>query len=318
MQKPRDTHRGETMTPLSNKSSHRKASLPIIIFATVFGGIVGGIIYFAVSQVFYLIILSPFAIGLFAIGLSIISFRKARLSNKIIAGVFGIVLGLILYGTYQYAGYLQTKREATQFYQDTYDLEPGEARVAFDMVLQEETGSSGVLGYALLLAREGFSFTGYIAFEQMVVLETDDLTFQGPLAWLYWFAEFAIIAGCTIAGGLSAAGEAFIEAGLDQYRTRDQAGNIEMGDLDEFLEYLTSEQFERAINLIEFGEKTEHPTIEVYVQNPKKDSLSKGLLTVKRTSFDSKGRIRRENTFWQEISLDTLQLLKVPVDKNNG
>ncbi len=306
------------MTVLANSNSQQSASLPIIIFSAVFGGVIGGIIYFAVSQVFYLIILSPIAIGLFGIVVSILSFRKARLSNKIIAGIFGLVLGLILYGTFQYAGYIQMNREVVQFYQDTYNLDPGEARVAFEMTLQEETGSSGVLGYILLLAQEGFSFTGYIAFEQMVVLETDDLTFQGPLAWIYWIVEFAIIAGCCIGAGLISASEPFIEAGLDQYQMRDQVGNIGTSDLDEFLRFLTREHFERAINLIEFGEKTEHPSIEIYIHSPKKDTLGKGLLTVMRTYLDSKGRIRRENTFWQEIGLDTLQLLNVPVDQNSS
>lgn len=304
------------MTILLNSNTRKPASILLLLLAAAIGGVVGGIIYFAVSQLFYLVLLSPIAIGLYCIAVCIIGLRKARLSNKVLAVIFGLLLGSILYTTFHYAEYLRTKREVVQFYQETFNLDPREGGISFDNFLKEETGSSGLSGYLVFVSREGFSFTGYFAYEQIVLFEAEDITFQGALAWLYWIIEFAIIVGFCIGGGLITVSEPFIDAGIDQYQTREQIGNINIGELNEFLRNLTNHQIEEVLNIIDFGELLDHPTIEIYIQEPKKDSHGKGLLTVVRTSIDTKGRIQRENTFWQEINLESMERMHRRIREN--
>lgn len=68
-----------------------------------------------------------------------------------------------------------------------------------------------------------------------------------------------------------------------------------------FLDQIQADKFLEAGQLILEGEAMSHPTVEVYTQQCPDDPTSDVLLTVKRTYWDAKDRVKRETMLQGEI-----------------
>jgi hypothetical protein len=91
------------------------------------------------------IIAFPIGIGLiggFAIAQGI---RWGKVRVSLVGAIFGLLLGLFVYGSYRYTEYLLNRREALTYIRQEMEAEFGEADPViadevFDAILYEETG----------------------------------------------------------------------------------------------------------------------------------------------------------------------------------
>jgi hypothetical protein len=167
--------------------------LLLLAIAAVLGGIVLGGIVYLISELFYIIILFPIGMGFGAGAAVLLGVYGGKVRSPIVAAGFGILAGLIVYGSYRYADYwfgfrgdLREEAEAA-FEQPISDAE---LALLEDMLLEAEVGETGFIGYTKLYAREGFSI-----FNRRTGDSEGGITIKGTMAYLYWAVELAIVVG---------------------------------------------------------------------------------------------------------------------------
>lgn len=159
----------------------------LLLFAVV-GGVGVGVVLLLSSRVVYLIFASVMiaaVVGGWMVALA------ARLGKVRVAGVaflFGLLTGVLIYGTYRYGQYLDERQIAReQILAEAPSLKPDEVEQLIDEVLVEETGYSGFVGMTLLDAEAG-----------MTVVPTRgsssaELTLNKELTIGYWAMEILIM-----------------------------------------------------------------------------------------------------------------------------
>jgi len=176
--------------------------MELLIAATLIGGIALGAGVWAISRIAYIPLMWPLGIGL--AGFLIIGFavEKGRSPNPFLAGLFGTLIAVLAYTTYHYGEYLLFRREQTAslaaMLSETYgNVDERAAAQALDLLLEEETGHRGFLGYLCWTAKTGVTFTSFL---QHQVAESGGpaapgLTITSGWVWFYWLIEAALAGG---------------------------------------------------------------------------------------------------------------------------
>lgn len=288
----------------------------ILLFtiAIFLGGILVGVMSHMVSKVFYFVLISPVLVSIiagFVINRAVVA---SRISLPLVVGIYGILLAFTLYSTYQYLGYLEARRDFAQYLQSIYILKDEDAVRAANLILIEETGIAGFGGYLLFRAKSGISFSGFITVRSVVVSDLDNINIQGIGVWMYWLLELIIISIFPVLSGVNISKSPAIQAGLMKFGKAVQIGNVEVGQLDLFKNLLLSQNFLDAGKQIELGEKTSHPTMEVYVRRFHRASLGPVLINIVRTFLDSKGLVRREGVLFVKLAANEYSKLTTSFD----
>jgi hypothetical protein len=123
----------------------------ILLAAAIIGGVIIGMIAYFISREFYLVLMFPMGMGLirgFVIG-GAVYFGKVRSPSA--AALFSILLALVLYGTFRYAGYaIGFRKDLRAEIEASAGGAISDEEYAFQerLFLQGETGARGFVGYS--------------------------------------------------------------------------------------------------------------------------------------------------------------------------
>jgi hypothetical protein len=223
-----------------------------------------------------------------------------KIPDALIAVVAAVVLGVALYIALHYGQYLTFLQEArTEIAQEWGISNGADANELIDMLLLEETGTSGFRGYMLLQVDAGFSVgrtTG-----------SSSLPISGPIIWAYWFIEFALIAGIALVAGAGAASKTFCKTCQEWYSTQ-HLGSVRYESAQQFLEAVQHNDFQQAHDMVQ-TETAPTPSLEVYLRRCPSCDSSELHLAVEAASVDSRGRPTTREVLDRVISPDQLSAL---------
>ncbi len=183
----------------------------LLIIAILSGLILGAILWAVDNYIhFYLVLLFPLVGGGIAGGALAAGVRGGKVRSPLVAGLMGLLAGLIMFGVYHGANYYVTFRsqlrdlivERTNQTPTDEDLNALEGLLYQDSNIQE----TGFIGYLKFAADAGFTITSTGSTSSSSPMEI-----KGTIAFVYWGIE--ILLACLIAAGLawSAAKEPFDE-----------------------------------------------------------------------------------------------------------
>jgi hypothetical protein len=247
------------VTEVKRSSSVPILGLLLLIIVTVIVAVVVGIGVGLLSQLFYLIILMPLgmgAIGGWAIAWAV---RQGRVRSGFIALIFGLLVGLGIYGIYRYTEYFMFQQEVRQVARERQStLTDAQIELAINDQLIEEVGQSGFVGFTLLRAKEGESIklgrTGSSG---------TPIKLSTPLTWGYWGIELLVIAGIAAAMGWSAAQDKFCDNDSKFFTTR-SLGLVAGANADAFVGAVRANDLNTARNYIS-RQSSGYPYLEVKV-----------------------------------------------------
>jgi len=189
----------------------------LLVLAIIAAAALGGILY-AVDHYahLYLILLFPIIAGGIAGGLLARGVYTAKVRSPLVAGIIGLLCGVLMYGVYHFASYyFGFRSDMRAIYVENAGKEPTEAQFnsELDGLLKDEVGDTGILGYLKLTAKEGITITSTNSYSS----SSKGDTLKGNLVWGYYGVEILIAAliAAFIAG--RAAGEPFDEDAEEWY-----------------------------------------------------------------------------------------------------
>ena len=189
----------------------------LLVLAIISAAALGGIL-FAVDYYlhFYLILIFPMFAGAIAGGLLVRGVYSAKVRSPLIAGLVGLICGVLMFGVYHFASYyVGFRTDMRAAYVENVGKQPTDAQFdkALDLLLEDEVGATGIMGYFKLLAKEGITITSTSSYAST----SKGQTLKDNLVWAYWGVEI-LLAGlfaAFIAG--RAAGEPFNEDANEWY-----------------------------------------------------------------------------------------------------
>lgn len=276
--------------------------LLLSLLLSALGGLLIGFLAFLLAQFFYLLLVFPVLITIVGMLSVHRMLQKTKIHHPLVGAILGLLMGLMICGTYHYAGYVDFQREVTRSIEEEYQVDHDSAARALDSILRDETGSSGFWGFMQLKAGAGESFTAMLSFNGIVFPGFSGFTLRSGWLWLHWSIEAGLIIAGTTWTGFDVAKRPFSESAWGWYGPAKQIGNVDVELMDQFLDQMRANRFVGAGQLVIAGEGMSHPTVEVYVQQCPDNPTSDILLTVKRTYWGSKGRLGREVVLQGEIS----------------
>ena len=182
-----------------------------VISAAALGGILFAVDYYAH---FYLVLMFPMFAGAIAGGLLTRGVYSAKVRSPIVAWLVGLICGVLMFGVYHFASYyVGFRTDMRKAYVENVGQEPTDAEFdeVLDLLLKDEVGDVGIMGYLKLTAKEGMSIT------RTASSSSSAIDLQDEWVWVYWGVEI-LLAGlfaAFIAG--RAAGEPFNEDSNDWY-----------------------------------------------------------------------------------------------------
>lgn len=187
--------------------------LLLLMVAAIIGGAAVGILVSFVERLIYLIILFPILMGLAGGFILANAIRLGKVRNPLVGAVFGVVIGILIYGSYHFAGYLAFREEVKTMILEDYGITAADMLPEdwvyldefIDSFLAEEYSQPGFLGYMMLAAEEGVSISPVTSSNDQGI----DLGQTGT--WIYWGVELLIIAGIALVGGRNAARNPYCE-----------------------------------------------------------------------------------------------------------
>ena len=230
---------------MQGRQSTRRVSrkgIRLLIAASLVGGLVIGGLAFVAANVLYVALLFPLALAYAGTVTIEWAITRGKTRNLAVAAAFGLLLGLLIFLSYQYGLYFSFRQQAGAFVAYTFqeDLESltysARERAVEDLIdgmLAMHTGNPGFLGYLKLTAREEISLARWFGNDTKFSIDLG--TEWGPVAaWIYRVLELATVAGLVMVGAIVAAGRPYCE------RCDDWWGDTQhicpgSGDLSQFI-----------------------------------------------------------------------------------
>jgi hypothetical protein len=182
----------------------------LVLLGAVGGAALGGVLWALDSQLhFYLVLLFPIVAGAILGGILAWGVRVGKVRSPFVAGIVGLLAGVLMFGVYHFAGNTITFRgEARDALIENSGKSFNESLLdrRIDEILDEEVGDTGFVGYLRLAAREGFSITRTSASSS-----GSELDLSGDVVFGYWALEILIAAAFAAIIAGRAAGQPFDE-----------------------------------------------------------------------------------------------------------
>lgn len=273
------------MQPYKPSNKAPLTGVLLLFFLSIICGILLGLLTFAISNFIYLILLFPMGLGLIGGIITSVGVDKGKVRSPILGGLFGLLLGLLIYGSFRYAEYDYFRKEGQEMLLQEMEQELGYSDVEvandfIDEVLIEETGSKGFLGFLKLTANEGTSFER--------LFRSQSIELGAALTWIYWFVELIIIAGVSMFLGHGAAIRPFCETCQEWFKPKRYLGSVEPENSKTLIQAIQSENFTEVGMLME--EDAVAPCMNVSVQECQCE-VSDSILVIDRASINRKGKV---------------------------
>ena len=279
-----------------------------LLLSSVIGGLAIGGLTHLISLLVYLILVFPLGMGFAGGKVMVAAIRKGKVRNPAIATLFGILTGLLMYGSLHGAGYWQFKQLASE--QITKELEgvsDNQSNNIIDTFLQEKTGSKGFVGYLKHNAQQGVSIGR---------LESTGTNLGETGTWIYWLIELAIVDITIAAIAYSTAKNPFCENGDQWYKHPEHIGIVNPQCSENFLNLLQNDRFGEAGKLLDPLQGVHPANLEVYLQRCPCCKFSDPILTVSSISKDRKGNLKLKQVAQGVLSFSQYNTFHEAVTKN--
>ena len=296
------------MKPYGPSNKVTNTGLKWLLLSSVIGGLAIGGLTHLISLLVYLIVVFPLGMGFAGGRVMVAAIRQGKVRNPAIATLFGILTGLLIYGSLHGAGYWQFKQSASE--QITKELEgvsDNQSNNIIDTFLQEKTGSKGFLGYLKHNAQQGVSIGR---------LESTGTNLGETGTWIYWLIELAIVDITIAAIAYSTAKNPFCENGDQWYKHPEHIGIVNLQCSENFLNLLQNDRFGEAGKLLDPLQGVHPANLEVYLQRCPCCKISDPILTVSSISKDSNGNLKLKQVAQGVLSLSQYNKFHEAVTQN--
>jgi hypothetical protein len=221
------------------RSSVPIMGLILMLIAAVVGGVIIGGVVAGVSMFFYLIILMPLLMAAAGGWVMTQAIKMGKVRSRTVALIFGLLIGLIIYGTYRYGEYLIVGRPAIKqvFIDKAKELgvsdQVNDAKVEelIDQGMKEQTGQTGFIGYTILKAQVG----EHVRFGRTTGSSGGiNFTLSEPLTWGYWLIELLVVVGGAALTSASVASEPYCEQD-GKFFVKRSLGRVQKEQADQFM-----------------------------------------------------------------------------------
>jgi hypothetical protein len=274
-----------------------------LILATSIGSVVIGGLVFAVSHFIYLIVLFPFLMGALGGGILIWVVSSSKIRSPIIAGLFGLLMGVGIIGVNRFAEYYIDFRNGAReaIVEESGDnITDQELDEFIDFVLEDETGSTGFIGYLKYSASLGTTIT------RTASSSSSPLTLDETATWVYWGVELLIVAGVAAAMAFNAARKPFNEDAGDWYSPLGQwVGSVDWKARKEFYRNVQGGDANAAFRMVT-TQALPAPRVDVFVLSSPNAPTSESILDIKEIRMNRR----------RELPADKMKRLLSPNDLN--
>jgi hypothetical protein len=297
------------MKPYQPSNKVTSTGLKWLLLSSVIGGVAIGGLTHLISLLVYLIVVFPWAMGFAGGKVMVAAIRQGKVRNPAIATLFGILTGLLMYGSLHGAGYWQFKQSVSEQITKELDAASGnQSNNIIDIFLQEKTGSKGFVGYLKHNAQQGVSIGRLDATETINLGETG--------TWIYWLIELAIIDITIGAIAYSTAKNPFCENGDQWYKHPEHIGIVNPQCSENFLNLLQNDRFGEAGKLLDPLQGIHPANLEVYLQHCPCCKFSDPILTVSSISKDTNSNLKLKQVAQGVLSLSQYNKFHEAVTQN--
>ena len=242
------------------------AGFILLVLVGVAVAIGAGLLLWAAENLLniYLIVVFPLAAAAIVGGVLGLVVRAGKVRSPLFAALVGLLAGLLMYGTYQFAGYYITFRnDAREAYIENTGRTPTDEALnrELDGLLEDEVGAGGFIGYLQLVAREGFSITRSFSSSS----SSSGVDLEGTGVWVYWGIELLVIVIITAALARKPATEPFDEDDNVWYGAQELIGVTSSKARKPLIDALESGDFRGAGGMLTV-EDIKYPRTELYVR----------------------------------------------------
>lgn len=253
-----------------------------LLVAVIVGGVAIGLITYFVSTLIYLIILFPLVIGAVAGGVIAGAVIIGKVRSPMGAAIFGLLIAVVLYGTYRYAEYeigfeddmhdayiddlrnrvpagASMSDEQLEEQLDTL-LEALGAESAADFELKEATGSTGFGAFIEYSADLG------VTFNRASSSSDSGLNISGTGAYIYWAIELLVIAGIAAAIGYGRASAPFSEETKEWFGKDEYVATIPPDAVAQYYQLLKDGNYQAAGQMMVAASNAPPPRVDVMVK----------------------------------------------------
>ncbi|MFN4798308.1 MAG: hypothetical protein ACK5MX_18805, partial [Pseudanabaena sp.] len=206
----------------------------------VSGVAIGGATAF-IGKFIYFIVLFPLAMG-FATG-SVLGFavKKGKIRSPIAALGLGLLGGLVTYGSLMYGQYMNFQQETATIMEREYNVKDKNlANEQINVFLQQETGSSGFVGFLKMAAKEGTSISK----------GSSKLKLNDTFTYLLWLIELGLVGFLAASIPFKSASEPFNEEANEWYGEKKWVGSATEESRDELIRLLNMDDITGAAALL--------------------------------------------------------------------
>jgi len=237
----------------------------LLVLAIISAAALGGVL-FAVDYYlhFYLVLLFPMVAGAIAGGLLTRGVYSAKVRSPFVAGLVGLICGVLMFGVYHFASYyIGFRTDFRNIYIEQTGETPSDAELdkVLNSVMEEDVGDTGIVGYFKEMAKEGITITSTSSYAST----SKGQTLKDNLAWGYWIVE-VLLAGlfaAFIAG--RAAGEPFNEDANEWYGPAMRFATATGKSRKELMNALKDGNFQQAGMLLT-TQDIKYPRLEINVR----------------------------------------------------
>jgi len=277
---------GQYITSESEGTQQTSNLIAAAIFATLAGSLIG-VVASLLSHIVHIVFLFPLGMG-FLGGLAIEkTITKLKIRKIPVAVGLGILMTIAMYGTYHFTNY-QVFRFLLSYELNQTLMEkagtsnPEVASVIADYAIKKASGYAGLVGYILIMAKEGISI-GHI-------ISTTDLNLGPFITWFYWLIELAIIAWVIVGVAKDASNKPFCEICKTWYGNEEHLGGCNISEYEEALQAFKKRNFSQLGELL--VKDAELPSLEIYIQSCRTCNRANPWLILKKVSFNRSGRLK--------------------------
>ncbi len=238
---------------ISAPTDHQENWL-LALVVIVAGGFLTGALFLAITYQYQMIFFSPIVPSLAAFVIVCYAIWQGRIRGRVFCLALGLLLGVLIYGSYQGMRYAAFRQLSVSQLSQTYGtgLSYGELQGMVDDLLLENTGATGFLGYVREQMQQGM-----VIRSTPLPTSANQVTGSGYL--LYWLIDAVFILGGALSGAWRANERAYCEH-CHKYYGRitntygdmglQRLGWIDKQQTDEFARLIDLGHFEQAGTLL--------------------------------------------------------------------
>ncbi|MFM7602719.1 MAG: hypothetical protein ACKO7R_16235 [Pseudanabaena sp.] len=250
----------------------------LAISSLVSGAAIGGATAF-ISKFIYFIVLFPIAMGFVSGAAMGFAVKKGKIRNPITALGLGILGGLVTYGSLMYGQYINFQNEVETTLERKYNVtDKNQANEQINNLLQQETGSSGFVGFVKMSAKEGITISR----------RGSSFEIKDNFAYLLWLIELGIVGFLAASIPFKSANEPFNEQANEWYGEKQWVGSATEESKEELIRLLNMDDISGAAALLSSQTDLPTPRIDVYSQSSAGVAFSDSVITVSYISTNAK------------------------------